>query len=647
MQENPEERRTCKVEGHVRVPRAQSVIRNVEVRVVFQPKERGGEVWTPVPKAAARTNAEGRYEIEFTPEEALNYRVECSAFGKHSRSAEFSLKEGETRIHDLAFEDLEFRLTPLSYDENERCVEFLGAKVGRRFLVRVEPHPEKVEYGFTAFPEATITEQKEKHEADIVPHRSGHFTVKASIVEESGAVLSLETKILVAEADVQMVGGRMSVRLERTATPPTLDEAFWVAIRNRTEAISWEPYRKFVDRVMRGGYDFHTNLGNEALDHELPRVRNARHGVQAYELLKVATQVFLLLQCGVRIGKDRARRFVSFDSVSSRLDEYLGPSAQLPYIKRVIETAFPWLKRDGVSCDCVLTAAHEPCLIELIKEYFLEEGMLMQTMNAITMRFQNVHAPGERDPLANFEIDPLRPLGNILWGRTQDLHLLPVKRRAYEYMHQYGLALYGKATTSMRPADSRSKFLEAFHNLLYLCSVFFKEDNDTTVIADGYPLLNALKEVHLVLAQGAHNQFGDLPWTARAETLVQQWIMAQPEIREFLQSRAMVPYTEAWMPQVDTMKTLQGWSDVTVSHFRDLGEYGERIVLSVRFGDWIADLNEDHAKHWARFFRADIQAYLHAYRAVTGVDLTNPDTVDATLPAVHLQKRLSLQHGTR
>ena len=120
------------------------------------------------------------------------------------------------------------------------------------------------------------------------------------------------------------------------------------------------------------------------------------------------------------------------------------------------------------------------------------------------------------------------------------------------------------------PADSRSKFLEGFHNLLNLTSVFYKEDNDTTVIPDGFPLLNALKEVHLTLAQGAHNQFGDLPWTARVEMLLQQWILARSEMRDFLQSRAMVPYKEAWMPQTDTMRTLQGWSDVTVTHFRDL-----------------------------------------------------------------------------
>ena len=175
---------------------------------------------------------------------------------------------------------------------------------------------------------------------------------------------------------------------------------------------------------------------------------------------------------------------------------------------------------------------------------------------------------------------------------------------------------------ALRPADSRSKFLEAFHHLLHRCSVFYKEDNDTTVIADGFPLLNALKEVHLLLAEGAHNQFGDLPWTARAEMLIQQWLLSRPEMRDFLQGRRMVPYKEPWMAQVDTMKSLQGWTDIPVTHFRDLGVYGEQILLTIRYGDWIDINNEDDAKNWARYWRPEIQGYLHAYRAV---DRHGPD----------------------
>ena len=42
----------------------------------------------------------------------------------------------------------------------------------------------------------------------------------------------------------------MGVALERTAVPPTLDQALWVAIRNRTRAMSFGVYADFMDRVM-------------------------------------------------------------------------------------------------------------------------------------------------------------------------------------------------------------------------------------------------------------------------------------------------------------------------------------------------------------------------------------------------------------
>ena len=315
----------------------------------------------------------------------------------------------------------------------------------------------------------------------------------------------------------------------------------------------------------------------------------------------------------------------------------------------MVETAFPeYLGSREAGHRVLVDGINEPMLIELIWSYWHEEGMLMQTINAINQRFQNIRRPGDHDPLANMAIDPLRPLSNLMWGFAQDeLNRLSVARRAAEYCNLYGFEMRGKAVFGLQVADRRSKFLEAFHNLLYQCSVFFKEDFQTTIIADGYPLLNALKEVHLILAQGANNQFGDLPWTARGEMLLVQFMLSRPEMREFLQSRAMVPYKEAWMPQVDAMKTLQGWTDVTVTHFRDLGVYGEQLLLSIRYGDWIDVENEDNAKNWARYHKDILYGYWHAYRAATGVDLTNPDAVDMTLPAIRLQRRLAMQQRVR
>ena len=220
-----------------------------------------------------------------------------------------------------------------------------------------------------------------------------------------------------------------------------------------------------------------------------------------------------------------------------------------------------------------------PSLIELIWSYWLEEGMLVQTMNAIARRFQNRRG-SPNDPLGELEFDPLRPLNNLIWGFIQDEHSrLTVPRRAHEYMHHYGLSLMGKGRTriSVRPTADRSSS-KGFHNLLSAAARFFRDDSDTTVIADAFPLLNALKEVHLILAEGAHNQFGDLTWTARAEMLTMQWMLARPEMKEFLRGRYMVPYQEEWMGAVDSMKKLQGWTDTTVTHF------------SRTRGDWRTDL---------------------------------------------------------
>ena len=461
--------------------------------------------------------------------------------------------------------------------------------------------------------------------------------------------------------------------LQRSGVAPTLDIGLWAAIRNHAKTLSFggigatvTGYQGFINKVLCG--DGRGIVGGPTEQcgplPDLPELSSRvkglpLHGMAAWDLLKTATEVFLLWHCGVAIrekdafgnqiindDEEFARSGLRVGEVTSRLTQYLGPG-RLPYIDRVVRTVFPGqIPATSVFCTGLTPRADCACLIELIWSYWHEEGMLAQTLNAISRRFQNLRGAGERDPLAHLEIDPLRPLNSLLWGYIQDeQNRLTVKRRAYEYDHHYGLTMYGKAVPLLRPADSRSKFLEAFHHLLHRTSIFYKEDNDTTVIADGFPLLNALKEVHLLLAQGAHNQFGDLPWAARVEMLAQQWLLARPEMREFLQSRPMVPYTEAWMPQVDTMKTLQGWSDVTITHFRDLGVYGEQILLSIRYGDWIDVNDENSAKNWARYWRPEIQGYLHAYRAVTGVDLTNPDTVDFTKPAVHLQKRLAMQRA--
>ncbi len=673
-------------EGQINNP-----IVNAKVDLYTDPPPSAGNTGSPLQYAI--TDEQGKFEFHGLP--AGTYHLQCTAFGHTAPTppSGVTLTQDETSVANIRIPvgvSVSLKAYTGLADNMEACSHPIA---GKRYCISATvttTTPKVTDFEFFASPDGAVYQMPKQPDAEVIyaesgPKKYGAKAFDPTVPSASGiggqvriaappapssgggsknpTYVNATVDTYATEGDRQMIGGHVGVRLERTRVHPTRDQALWVAIRNRTYAISFGRYNNFINRVLQA--DERERLDDPRLQSKLKDLGTNLHGVGAYEVLKVATEAFLLLECGIRIEDDRDpnRKFYnkdfesglvgcnfSFDVARAKLQEYLGSPAQLPYITRVIEAAFPEYRLGVASNDRVLTGGiNEPCLIELIWSYWHEEGMLAQTMNAVTRRFQNVRGPGERDPIAHLEIDPLRPLNNIVWGVIQDeIRRLSVKRRAYEYEHQYGLSLYGKAVRELRPADSRSKFLEGFHNLLHLASVFFKEDNDTTVIADGYPLLNALKEVNLLLAQGAHNQFGDLPWTARSEMMLQQWMLARPEIRDFLQSRAMVPYKEAWMPQVDTMKGLQGWTDVTVTHFRDLGVYGEQILLAVRYGDWIAINDEDSAKNWARYWRPEIQGYLHAYRAATGVDLTNADTVDSTVPAVLLQRRLvSQQQRTR
>jgi hypothetical protein len=374
---------------------------------------------------------------------------------------------------------------------------------------------------------------------------------------------------------------------------PTPDQVLWTAIRNRTRAVSFSRYQQFVNRLLL--QDEKQWLENPAREGTPEKQETPLDGEGTYRALKVATESLLRLDC--------AKRVEAADSVHSASPGRDAPPA----------VGEPMSLDDG------------PAFIDLIWSYWHEEGLVVQTMNAITRHLQDKPGPGDHDPLAHLNSAPLRPLNDLLWGFIlDDAHRLSARRRAYEYQHQYGLALFGKTVRDVPLDTTRSGFAGAFHHLLDLCSRFFKSENDTTVLADGAPLFDALKEVKLLLAQGSHNQFGDLPWTARAEMMLQQWILARPEVHDFLGRGEVVPSSEAWMPQVDTMKRLQGWSEVPVIHFHDLAVFGEQILLSIRYGDWIGINVEDSAKNWARYWRPEIQGYLHSYRAATGVDLTKP-----------------------
>src|SRR5262245_39683520 len=254
----------------------------------------------------------------------------------------------------------------------------------------------------------------------------------------------------------------------------TDDKALWSAIRNRTEAIGFENYAKLIDKVLgekdRGGKE--VCRGDAILpnleDVGSPPIKDQRknlldnlpsiYGVDAYNLLKVTTQAFLLFETGVAIQAERVpdgreefleeerirqgRIGLSYDTLRGELERFLGKAGghllPLPYLTRIVNALVETGTHEGSPFREGLLQYRFSCpsLLELIWSYWHEEGMLAQTMNAICFRFQNRRGPSDRDPLANLELDPLRPLNNLLWGYIQDEYTrLTIPRRAYEYDH--------------------------------------------------------------------------------------------------------------------------------------------------------------------------------------------------------------------
>jgi hypothetical protein len=519
--------------------------------------------------------------------------------------------------------------------------------------------------------------------AQWTAEKSGEYTIHLAVLPKGGGKEIGHSKLtLRVQAQPLSSPEPVTVRLEPAVSARTDDDVLFQSIRECSESLSFTNYQRFVDRVMCHG-TFHRKHQDTVFNKVNQSRATVFPGVDAYQRLKVATEVYLMLSVHVLGDKHVSDKYeqewgtytfpdydpntyenkhgdtLSRHDLQKEWNKYLKsyddhPHTILPVDEliriRLKEPIIPSRNGEVTACTGILEdKLRRPCFFELIWSYWHEESMLVQTMKSIAVRFQNRRV-SEHDPLASFDIAPLYPLNNLIWGYVQDeQHRLTVPRRNYEYDHHYGIALDGRAVPALRSADSRSKFLEAFHNLLHRSLLFFKLDDDTTIKADAFPLLTALKEVHLLLRAGQHNAFGDLPSTARQEMLMEQWILARPEMQVFLGGLAMMPYKEAWMDRVDTMKKLKSWTDVSVIYFNDLAKFGEMLLLSIRYNDWSNISDAAFAAHWAREWRQEILQYVHAYRTVTGVDLS-PEQTDVRLasdrylqPSVHLRKRLVAQ----
>lgn len=264
----------------------------------------------------------------------------------------------------------------------------------------------------------------------------------------------------------------------------------------------------------------------------------------------------------------------------------------------------------------------DPFAIELIYNYWLEEGYTIATMRAIIERFKNL--PGKRtQKLMHLTINPLYNIStalNTVVRMQRSGELMPMDDRNREYQNHYGYSL--SCYKNIQVLDTRSKFQAAFSKLLSTSMRYYRQAEDNTITPDAYPVLLCLQELNIILAEGSVNQSVEMTLDARAELRIYQNILANDNIGEFLRHRPVVPYADPWMGRVDAMKSIQRWSDISIRIYNDLAENGESILLSVRLLDWNNDMVTDDAITWLGIYENQIKTYVNRYQSVTGVNLS-------------------------
>src|SRR5215470_2028848 len=93
---------------------------------------------------------------------------------------------------------------------------------------------------------------------------------------------------------------QVQVEMDRAQVPATADQSLWVAIRNSTDALGFENYADFIEPIMCGAPQ------GARFSQVNQRVQLPFPDAEPYRLLRVATEVFMMANCGVVIGGPRA-----------------------------------------------------------------------------------------------------------------------------------------------------------------------------------------------------------------------------------------------------------------------------------------------------------------------------------------------------
>ena len=257
------------------------------------------------PPQSTRTDAAGRYDFRCEPG---SYRVHCEALGQPPVSTDVLVEADETTQAEPL--KLPLQLALYTYGDGNQRNQVSRAVAGQPLVIKFEAasYDDVGNIKWTIPLDARTIDSE--HEVELVFSEAGKACIEATVVSKRHAPgaprpeVRMKVEFIVSEPATQTIRGNVGVTLHRSASNPTLDQALWFAIRNRTHAISFDRYREFLNRVLR----WEENSGlPEPIERRLRDLGSHLRGVTAYQALKIATEIFLLTRSGVRIGRDDYR----------------------------------------------------------------------------------------------------------------------------------------------------------------------------------------------------------------------------------------------------------------------------------------------------------------------------------------------------
>ena len=207
--------------------------------------------------------------------------------------------------------DLQFGLGLSSYGEGGEQPPASRAIVGQPLIVTFSALDRSALAPIQWMPPHHAQVIKSDYELEMMFEHAGTAFVEATALEsdkptnqsparQSRAEVHLSSAFIVSAAPVQTVRGNLGVTLHRGASEPTLDEALFYLVRNRTHAISFDRYRRFMNRILL--WEENQRLP-EPLERRLRDLGAHLYGTGPYQVLKLATEIFLLMECGVPLGR--------------------------------------------------------------------------------------------------------------------------------------------------------------------------------------------------------------------------------------------------------------------------------------------------------------------------------------------------------